>query len=76
MSIDASDLIDGLLNEQARVNSAVDDGDVNDLVADFQALSGEVVGLNGAETVTGTTMGHPPHNWGDGQSPWGYFSWA
>ena len=74
MSLDATDLVDGLLNEQARVNSALDAGDINQLVADFQGVSGETVGMT--ESLSTTVTGNPPHNWGDGQSQWGYFSWA
>lgn len=76
MSLDASDLIDNLLDDQARVNSAVDDGDINSLVADAQQVTGEAVGLNGSETLTGSATGSPPHKYDDGQSQWGFASWA
>lgn len=74
--LDASDFIDNLLDEQARFNSAVDDGDIANLVADFQTVSGELVGLTGAESV-GTTTYTLPHNWDQGVNTlYGFFSWA
>jgi hypothetical protein len=77
MSLDASDLVDQLLDDQARVNSAVDDGDIANLVADFQSIFGETVGFTG-EAVT-TTLTAPPHNWDDTpgtNTVYGFFSWA
>ncbi len=65
-----------MLTEQARVNQAVDDGDVNNLISDFQGVAGELVGLTGAETVAATTVGNPPHKWDDAQTAWNYFTWA
>lgn len=76
MSLDASDLIDNLLDDQARVNSAVDEGDINNVVADVQQITGEKVGLTGAETITPTSTGSPPHKYDDGQSQWGFASWG
>jgi hypothetical protein len=74
MALDASDLIDGLVNEQARLNSAVDAGDINNLVADFSALSGETIGFqsDSIATVAMTT----PHTWNDGVSEWNFFQWV
>lgn len=74
MSLDGGDLIDGMLNEQARVNAAVDAGDVNDLVADYQQVTGEAIGL--VETVSTQYMGGNPHTVGDGQTWVGYFQTA
>jgi hypothetical protein len=73
LSLDAADFVDSMLTEQARLNSAADDGDVNSLVADFQNVSGEKLGL--AETITPSNVGVPPHKWDDAQSPWGYWRW-
>lgn len=76
MSLDAGDFIDNLLDEQARLNSIADDGDIANLVADFQTLSGELVGFTGAETVTPTGL-TLPHNWDQGANTvYGFFSWA
>lgn len=74
MAIDAGDLVDHFLNDQARVNSAIDTGDVNNLVADFATLgSGELIGFQ-AETITPTATS-PPHLWDDGTSYWGLATW-
>jgi hypothetical protein len=77
MSLDASDFIDNLLDEQARFNSAVDDGDIANLVADFQTLSGELIGMV-SEAVAATATA-PPHKWDDpvtNNTLYGFFSWA
>jgi hypothetical protein len=74
VSIDAGDLVDNSLNEQARVNSAIDTGDVNNLVADFAVLgSGEPIGFQADALATATST--PPHLWDDGQSFWGTCTW-
>ena len=76
MSIDVTDLVDNLLDEQARLNSAVDDGDMNNAVTDSNVLGGDAVGFTGAETVTATSTGSPPHKWDDGQTQWNFAAWA
>lgn len=75
MSLDGADFIDNLLDEQARLNSMADDGDVANLVADFQTIAGELVGfITEVLTTTGT---NPPHNWNQGANTlYGFFSWA
>lgn len=76
MSMDVNDLLSSLLDDQARVNAAVDDSDINNLVADSQQVSGETIGLT--ETVNAVTAGVSglPHNWDDGHSMWNFFTWA
>jgi hypothetical protein len=74
MAINSDDFIGSLMNEQARLNSIVDDGDVNTLVADIVGLA-DPVGTT-AETLTPTAT-HPPHKWDEGtNTQWGFFSWA
>lgn len=76
MSMDASDLVDSLLDEQARRNSALDEGEIENLITDVQSVYPvEPIGLNGAET-TSTTGYTAPHHWGDGQSFWGFVRWG
>lgn len=77
MALDSGDFIDNLLDEQARLNSLADDGDIANLVADFQIISGELVGMQ-AETVTPSAT-NPPHKWNDTpgtNTVYGFFSWA
>lgn len=74
MSLDSSDLVDSVLTEQARLNTAFDDGDANNLVVDYQTITKDSLGLT--ETVTATGVGSPPHNWDDAQTAWNYFRWA
>lgn len=73
MALDASDLVESLMDEQARVNAAWDAGDVNNLVADVVGITGEGMGMTEALVQSAT---HPPHKWSDGQSAFGFFSWA
>lgn len=58
MALDAADLIDGMMNEQARVNSAIDAGDINNLVADTTGIQGERVGLIESFLTTVWTSPH------------------
>ncbi len=73
MSIDSSDLVGQFLDEQSRINNAVDDGDINSLVVDNPGLADNLGSSTDAITTSATT---PPHKWDDGQSAWGFFSWA
>lgn len=73
MSVDANDLVEHYLDEQARINFAVDSGDINNLVGDIAGVSGETVGMT--ETV-GTATTAPPHKYDDNQSPYGFVSWG
>lgn len=75
MSLDASDLVDQLLDDQARVNAAVDDSDIANLVADFQTMSGELIGF--VTEGVATTQPTSPHNWDQGANTvYGFFTWA
>lgn len=75
MGMDAGDLVDNLLDEQARRNAAINDMDIDTLITDWQQIS--PVELVGFQTATLTTTGYAaPHHWGDGQSFWGFVSWG
>lgn len=79
MGLDAADLVEGLLDEQARRNALFNDQpDINSIITDavsIPAIAGtEVVGMQ-ADALA-TSVSHPPHNWDDGQTPWDFFSWA
>ena len=73
MSIDANDLIESFLDDQARVNAAVDNGDINNLVGDVGGLS-DPIGMQADSLVSGVTT--PPHKYDDNQSAYGFASWA
>lgn len=73
MALDANDLVESFLDDQARVNAAVDNGDINNLVADT-ATASDTIGFQ-AETVTNTDYA-APHHWGDGHSFWGFVTWG
>jgi hypothetical protein len=76
MSINSDDLIGSFLNEQARLNSIADDGDVNNLVADLNGLADP---LGTASDAIATSTGNPPHLWDDvvaNHTQYGFFSWA
>lgn len=73
MSIDSNDLVGQFLDEQSRINNAVDDGDINSLVVDNPGLADNLGSSTDAITTSTST---PPHLWDDGQSAWGFFSWA
>jgi hypothetical protein len=75
VSIDSGDLVDSILTEQARINAAVDDGDIANAVADAQSITGEKIGFV-TETVAGIAAGVTPHLWDDGQTTWGFFRWV
>jgi hypothetical protein len=51
----SNDLVDALLNEQARINAATADEDINSLIADFQGITGEKLGLT--ETIVAKLLG-------------------
>lgn len=74
MSIDSADFIEGLLDEQARRNSAfLSQPGANDLVKDIAGpYPPETVGFS--ETVS-ETVSHGPHKWDDGQTAWNFWSW-
>jgi hypothetical protein len=77
MAINQQDLVGAFLDEQARINAAIDDGNVNNVVEDLQILSGDEAGP-GVETLT-TFTSHPPHYWDDStpvNTVWGFFAWA
>lgn len=77
MSIDANDLVEGLIDEQARRNAAFQNQpDVNAVVEDIFALTPvETVGFT--ETVTPVSTNRP-HHWDDtpgSNTVWGFWSW-
>jgi hypothetical protein len=74
MSISQDDFIGSLLDHQARVNFALDDGDVNSLVTDLYPLNVEEIGMGSDVANTSTTV--PPHLYDDGQSAYGFCSYA
>jgi hypothetical protein len=75
MAINSDDFIGSLMNEQARLNSIVDDGDINTLVADISVIA-DPIGVGSTETLTPTAT-HPPHLWDEGANTlWGFFSWS
>lgn len=73
MSIDSSDLIESFLDDQARVNAAVDNGDINNLVGDVGGFS-DTVGMQADSLVSAVTV--TPHKYDDNQSAYGFVSWA
>lgn len=73
MALDASDLVESFLDDQARVNSALDDGDPNNLVTDTAQVTGEKVGMQTETISTATTS--PPNTY-DGAATWGFVSWG
>lgn len=75
MSIDANDLVEGLMDEQARRNTAlVDQPDVNAVVEDLYATYPvETIGMQ-ADTLT-TTVTTLTHKWDDNQTAWNFWSW-
>ena len=75
MAINSDDFIGNLLNEQARLNSAADDGDINSLVTDAAQLA-DILGT--ASDAIATSTGNPPHLWDDvagNHTNYGFFSW-
>ena len=73
MSINTDDLVNALLDHQARVNFALDDGDVNTVIEDLFAPS-DIIGTASDTTAHSTT--NWPHLYDDGQSPYDFSSWA
>ena len=70
MSINSNDLIDSLLDHQARVNFATDSGDINTLISDLWTLMpADPIGT--AETLNVVTY-IPPHKYDDGQTKYGF----
>ena len=66
-------------NEQARVNSLNDEGDVNITIEDLQAISDQEIGFEGgadAEIITAIDYGGEPHHWDDDDMVWGFFTWG
>jgi hypothetical protein len=79
MAVNSADFIGAMLNEQARVNAAIDDGDVNVVVEDLfdiGAAGTEEIGMAAGETITALDYGGGPHHWGDDDMIWGFFKWA
>jgi hypothetical protein len=74
MAINSGDFVDGLLDHQARVNFAMDSGDINTLVEDYAPVN-DPVGVGSTEAITKTTY-TAPHHWGDGHSFWGFVQWG
>jgi hypothetical protein len=70
------DWIGDLLDEQARKNNMLTEGDINDLVSDFQDVSGETLGFQG-DSVAAIALA-APHAWGDAptKTQWGFFQWG
>jgi hypothetical protein len=73
VSLDATDLVGAFIDEQARVNSALDEGDVNNLVADFSTITGETIGFQ-SDSISTVAMA-TPHTWNDGIMEWNFFQW-
>jgi hypothetical protein len=73
MSLDSSDLVDSVLTEQSRLNASFADGDIDQLVVDYQNVSGEKIGLT--EAITPVSVGTTPHKWDDAQTLWNYAQW-
>lgn len=72
MSLDASDFVDNVLDEQARRNAAFAQPDIDQAVEDFQSAT-DPVGL--VETLNrSATTG--PHKWGDNQTAYGFWQWG
>jgi hypothetical protein len=77
MGIDANDLVEGLMDEQARRNALFNDQpDINNLIQDLVAIpatpGSEVVGQT---ELIATSVTHGIHKWDDGQTAWGFWSW-
>jgi hypothetical protein len=77
MSINSDDLVGALLDHQARVNFALDDGDINSVIEDLFLLpSSGTEPIGTATDVTKTSATNWPHKYDDAQSPYDFCSWA
>jgi len=65
------DLVSAFLDEQARLNFAVDDGDVNNLVADLVQVNTETVGMTESTSVTNLGT-NGVYKYDDGLSKYGF----
>lgn len=78
MALDANDLVESLMDEQARRNALfTDQPDQNAVVEDIvEVFPAESIGMQ-ADTLS-TTVTHTPHNWDDtpgSNTVWDFWSW-